>query len=154
MQPNSNIIILDTSCLILLNKIGELNLLNKFINKIYITSIIKEEFGKNLPDWILIKNPSDIHYQKIIEMELDKGEASAIALGLEEENAILIIDDLKGRKVVEKLKIRYSGTFGLILKAKQIGLIKNVKPILEKIRLTNFRFSTDLFDTILAEAGE
>jgi len=154
MQPNSNIIISDTSCLILLSKIGEIDLLNKLSDKVYITSIIKEEFGKKLPDWVLVKNPSDNHYQKIIEMELDRGEASAIALGLEEEKAILIMDDLKGRKVADKLKIRYSGTFGLILKAKQVGIIENIKPIIEKIRLTNFRFSEKLFDIIIQEAGE
>jgi len=154
MQPNSNIIISDTSCLILLSKIGEIDLLNKLGDKVYITSIIKEEFGKELPDWMTTKNPSDRHYQRIIEMELDRGEASAIALGLEEEQAILIIDDLKGRKVADKLKIRYSGTFGLILRAKQVGIIENVKPILEKVRLTNFRFSEKLFDIIIEEAGE
>jgi len=54
-------------------------------------------------------------------MDLDKGEASAIALSLEMDNSILIIDDLKGRNVAERLNLRYSGTFGLILRAKQIG---------------------------------
>jgi predicted nucleic acid-binding protein len=42
----------------------------------------------------------------------------------------------------------------LILKAKQSGIIKEVKPILQKIRETDFRFSKNLFDIILEEAGE
>ena len=154
MQLNSSIIISDTSCLILLSKIGELDLLQIFCNKVYITTIIKNEFGKPLPDWIEITNPTDKHYQKILEMDLDKGEASAIALGIEQEQAILIIDDLKGRKVSEKLKIKYSGTFGLILKAKQVGIIDKVRPVLEKVKLTDFRFSNKIFDTVLKEANE
>lgn len=153
MQPNSDIIIPDTSCLILLSKIGEIELF-RVCKKVYITSVIKKEFGKELPGWIQVKNPKDPHYQKILEMALDRGEASAIALCLETERSILLIDDLKGRKFAEKLNIRYSGTFGLILKAKQIGLIKKVKPLLEKIKSTDFRFSKKLFEIVLKEANE
>jgi predicted nucleic acid-binding protein len=154
MQLSSEIIISDTSCLILLSKIDELNLLNKISDKIYITSTIQKEYGKDLPSWINIKDPQDNHYQKILEMDLDKGEASAIALSLEMDNSIVIIDDLKGRNVAERLNLRYSGTFGLILKAKQIGIIQSVKPILAKIKETNFRFSEKLFELILEQAGE
>ena len=154
MPRNSEIVISDTSCLILLYKIDELNLLKELSDKVYITETIKKEFGKSLPGWIEIKSPSDNHYQQILEMDLDAGEASAIALSLETDNAILIIDDLKGRKVVERLKLKYSGTFGLILKAKQEGVVSAIKPIINKIIQTNFRFSESLLDTILKEAGE
>ena len=154
MQLNSDIIISDTSCLILLSKIDELILLNKLGDKVFITPTINQEFGKKLPSWILIKEPNDYHYQKILEMDLDKGEASAIALLLDMDDAIMIIDDLKGRKIAERLNLRYSGTFGLILKAKQIGIINSVKPILDKIKKTNFRFSDKLFDLVIKQAGE
>jgi predicted nucleic acid-binding protein len=154
MQRNSDIIISDTSCLIILNKIDELKLLKVLGHKVYVTPIIQKEFGENLPDWILISSPNNTHYQKILQMELDKGEASAIALSLDMDNPILILDDLKGRKIADRLNLRYSGTFGLILKAKQIGLIKSVKPILNKMRSTNFRFREKLFETIIDQAGE
>jgi predicted nucleic acid-binding protein len=154
MPPSSDIIISDTSCLIILSKIDELELLNKLAERIFITQTIQKEFGKKLPGWIIVKEPNNYHYQTILEMDLDKGEASAIALSLEMDNVIIILDDLKGRKIAEKLNLRYSGTFGLILKAKQIGIIKSVKPIIEKIRLTNFRFSDKLLDLIIEEAGE
>lgn len=99
-------------------------------------------------------DPQDRHYQKILELDLDHGESSAIALSLEMDNAILIIDDLKGRKVAEQLNLRFSGTFGLILKAKKLGMIAQVGPILEKIKNTNFRFSEGLFNLVLKQAGE
>jgi predicted nucleic acid-binding protein len=154
MQPNSNIIISDTSCLIILDKIDELELLLKMGEKVFITPIILKEFGKRLPDWILVASPENSHYQQILEMELDEGEASAIALSLEMKDSILMLDELKGRKVAEKLNLRYSGTFGLILRAKQIGLIESVKPILEKIKSTNFRFNDNLFEKVMEQAGE
>lgn len=123
-------------------------------NTVYITATIKKEFGKELPEWILVKSPSDKHYQEILEMDLDPGEASVIALALELDNAILIIDDLKGRKIADRLHLRYSGTFGLLLKAKQIGIITSIKPVLDKIKNTDFRFSENIFKIILEAAGE
>jgi predicted nucleic acid-binding protein len=154
MPNNSNIIISDTSCLILLDKIEALDLLQKLGNKVYITLIIKQEFGKHVPPWIGIKEPQEKYYQQLLELTLDKGESSAIALSLEFDNAIIIIDDLKARKIAERLHLKYSGTFGLFLKAKQLGLIDRVKPLLEKIKMTDFRFSEYLFETIIKEAGE
>lgn len=154
MQQNFNIIISDTSCLIILDKIDELELLMKMGKKVFVTPIILKEFGKILPDWILVASPENFHYQQILEMEQDEGEASAIALSLEMKDSILMLDELKGRKVAEKLNLRYSGTFGLILRAKQIGLIESVKPILEKIKSTNFRFNDKLFEKVLEQAGE
>lgn len=154
MQQNSNIIISDTSCLIILDKIDELELLLKLGKNVFVTPIILKEFGKTLPDWILVASPENFQYQQILEMDLDEGEASAIALSLEMKDSILMLDELKGRKIAEKLNLRYSGTFGLILRAKQIGLIESVKPILEKIKSTNFRFNDQLFEKVLELAGE
>lgn len=154
MPLNSEIIISDTSCLILLNKIDELELLKKLSSKVFITPTILQEFGEVLPEWIILQAPKDKHNQKILEIDLDKGEASAIALSLEMDFSILIIDDLKGRKIAERLNLRHSGTFGLILKAKQSGVIESVRPILEKIEKTNFRFSEKILEFVLKEAGE
>ncbi len=154
MRHGSDIIIVDTSCLIILGKIGEFGLLGKFGKKVHVTPIIQKEYGKKLPNWIFITKPGNIHYMQILEMDLDEGEASAIALSLELNNPILIIDDLKGRKIAAKLRLKYSGTFGLILKAKQLGIIESVKPIIDKITNTNFRFSKELLERIINKAEE
>lgn len=76
-------IISDTSCLILLDKIGELEILNKLFGTIITTAEVSNEFGQPLPSWIEIQNPTDKIYQTIIEATLDKAEASAIALAIE-----------------------------------------------------------------------
>ena len=91
---------------------------------------------------------------EIINMNLDMGEASAIALAVDLKRSILIIDDLKGRKVDDHLNVRYSGTLGLILRAKQEGILPSVKPIIKKIEKTNFRMDKSLLLTVLNEAGE
>lgn len=51
------IIIADTSCLIVLDKIGYLDLLNKIFGEIVITQQVREEYGKILPSWVLIEEP-------------------------------------------------------------------------------------------------
>jgi predicted nucleic acid-binding protein len=100
------VIIADTSCIILLDKIVELNLLSKLFGQIIITQEIADEFKKELPDWFVIVNPTNKTYQKILEASLDKGEASAIAFAIEQSNCLLIIDDYKGRKYAEHRNIR------------------------------------------------
>jgi len=50
-----------------------------------------------------------------LELQLDKGEASAIALALEIQDSTLILDDFKARKVAEKLGLKITGTLGLMI---------------------------------------
>ena len=148
------IIISDTSCLIVLNNIGELDLLQKLYRKITTTVEIANEFEQALPDWIEIKTAANTHYQQILELQVDKGEASAIALAIESEHCILIVDDYKARKVAINLGITITGTIGVIIKAKLNGIIPSVEPYLKKITETNFRLSEDIIRQALLEAGE
>jgi len=147
-------IISDTSCLILLDNIGELQLLQKLFGKIITTPEVAAEFGRSLPDWCLIKQPSDKNYQSIIEASVDKGEASAIALAVEYDDCLLIIDDLKGRKFALQLGLSITGTMGIIVQAKLTGIIPSIKPVLARIRQTNFRISETIETAMLLKAGE
>lgn len=148
------IIISDTSCFIVLSKIGELELLQKVYGSIITTKEIALEFGDDLPDWVEILEVKDIQNQKLLELQLDKGESSALALALETNNPTVILDDFKARKIAAQLQIRYTGTIGVIVKAKLTGIIPSIKPILTKIKLTNFRLSTELEQMAIKEANE
>jgi predicted nucleic acid-binding protein len=147
-------ILSDTSCLILFEKIGELNLLNQVFGEITITQVIADEYGLTIPNWISIQNPIDKKYQRVLEASVDKGEASAIALAVELIDCLLIIDDLKGRNLADAIGIKITGTFGVILEAKLSGKINSVKPLLAKIKQTNFRLSDKLEKQILTKANE
>ena len=65
-----------------------------------------------------------------------------------------ILDDNKARKVAANLSIDYVGTLGLLIEAKDAGLVSLVKPILAQIKMTNFRIGENLERQILALAGE
>jgi predicted nucleic acid-binding protein len=125
-------VIADTSCLIALSKIEAIELLNELYEEVFITEEIALEFGENLPEWITIENVKNKKYQQLLELHLDIGEASAIALALEKIDVLLILDDLKGRKEAEKLGFRITGTLGILFKAKKQGLIVELKTYVEK----------------------
>lgn len=154
MSQTPKTIISDTSCLIILSNIGELDLLNKVYGTIITTSEIASEFGEKIPNWILIKDVVDKYRQQILELQIDKGESSAIALALETPNSVLILDDFKARKVAQHLGLLYTGTIGVIIKAKLNGIIPSIKPFLEKIKQTNFRISEEIEFLALMEAKE
>jgi predicted nucleic acid-binding protein len=148
------IIISDTSCFIVLNNIGELELLHKSYGKIATTKQIADEFGEALPSWVEILKVKDEYHQKILEMHIDKGESSAIALALETTNSTLILDDFKARKMAAKLGLKFTGTIGVIVKAKLKGIIPSVKPIIQKIKKTNFYISSEVELQAYNEAKE
>jgi predicted nucleic acid-binding protein len=85
----------DTSCFILLDKIGEIEILQKLFTNIIITPTIAAEFGKPLPDWIKIVTVKNQDYKNSLEIEVDPGEASALALSKQYNTSLIIPDDLK-----------------------------------------------------------
>jgi predicted nucleic acid-binding protein len=143
------IVISDTSTLIILHKINELNILKHVYIELITTPEIAEEFGEKLPDWIIVQSVTDEKYQRFLETQVDRGEASAIALASEFEDVTLLLDDLKARKLAVKLKLKTTGALGVIHKAKQMSIIPKVKPLIDKLLLTNFRISNNIIDEIL-----
>ncbi|HAM97929.1 MAG TPA: DUF3368 domain-containing protein [Marinilabiliales bacterium] len=143
------VVISDTSTLILFQKIEELDLLNKVYGELITTPEIAKEYGEVLPEWIRIESVSDKKYQEFIETQVDWGEASAIALAKEYEDVLLLLDDLKARKLANQLNFKITGALGIIHKAKQMELIDRVKPLIDKLLLTDFRISDKIIEEIL-----
>src|SRR5699024_10737747 len=150
-MPNATVV--DTSCLILLNKIDQLNLLQKLFGEITITQTVAGEFNKSLPEWIKVVKV-DSQRTKGLASFLDLGEATSIAIASTNENSLLIIDESKDRKVAKEMEIQITVTLGILVAAKQKGYLKAVKPIIEKIHQPNFRISENLIQVILKEASE
>ena len=149
-----NVIISDTSCLILLSKIGELDLLYKTYGEITITPEISQEYGRELPIWIKVISVKNKNKQLEFEKIVDLGEASAIALALELKNCLVIVDDKRGRILAKNLKLEITGTLGTLLKARQLNVIPKLKPILERLRKIDFRINPEIEIGILRLVGE
>jgi predicted nucleic acid-binding protein len=147
----SIVVISDTSCLIALDRINQLDLLQKLFHQIVTTQAVQEEFGKELPEWIQIVEVQNQDKIQELEAVLDKGEASAIALALETEKSQLIIDEKKGRKVAQKLKIDIIGTLKVIQMAKQKEIIQSAQPVIEGLQKAGFRFSQTIVNILLED---
>lgn len=151
---SKTIIIADTSCLIVLKNVGKLDLLKDLYTSISITPEVEREFGEDLPSWIKVEGVKDNQKLSILRLELDEGEASAIVLALEYENSLLIIDEKKGRNTAKRLGLQIIGTLGIVLRAKEKGIIEVVKPLLEELEEVGFRIGRDLKDKILKKVKE
>lgn len=145
------VVISDTSCLIALSKIEKLNLLQELFNEIIITREVYCEFGRPLPEWIIVTEVNNKLKQFELENRLDRGEASAIALALEIENSTLIIDEAKGRKISQSLNIEIIGTIGIILLAEKKGLISDSIATLRKLIYQGFWIPETLMNKIIEE---
>lgn len=143
------IVISDTSTLIIFQKIEHLDLLQKLYIELVTTPEIIEEYGEELPNWIKVESVTDKKYQEFLETQVDSGEASAIALAKEYDDVLLLLDDMKARKLANKLNLKITGTLGIIHKAKHKGFIDKVKPLIEKILDTNFRIKDNIIQEIL-----
>ncbi|GAB2479576.1 DUF3368 domain-containing protein [Algoriphagus taiwanensis] len=142
-------VISDTSCLIALQKVEKLEILSSLFTNVTITEEVYQEFGNTLPSWItIVKNKNE---SKFIELQkvLDLGESSSIALALSTDNSLLIIDEIKGRKIAIKNGVEIIGTLGILILAKNKGLIDNLEKVIYDLRQNGFHISKKLMDILL-----
>ena len=148
-------IISNTSCLILLDNINALNILQKLYQNIYLTEEVAQEYGKPLETWMNVVTVKDKNYLRILNTSVDLGEASTIALALQmQEDNVMILDDLKARKLAKQLQLKFTGLLGILLKAKQQHIISSVTDIFTQLKKANFRVSEKLEKEVLRLAGE
>jgi predicted nucleic acid-binding protein len=85
---------------------------------------------------------------------LGAGEREAIALAVELNASEVLLDDLPARRLASHLGLPVLGTLGILLRAKARGLVPQVRPLLQMLHEQDFRMSEQLFDAIVAAAGE
>ena len=79
---------------------------------------------------------------------MDPGEASVICMASNQPHYLIIIDDLKGRKVANALGLNFTGTLGVLVKAKRNGLIEKLEPYVEKLLQVGIRISSQVLAEI------
>ncbi|MEX0812002.1 MAG: hypothetical protein WD048_07275 [Chitinophagales bacterium] len=89
-----------------------MDLLKSIYTKVYITDEIAKEYNKPLPDWVIPENVKDIKYQRFLLAQIDLGEASVLALAIEKENPLVILDDLKARKFAKNIGFKIHRNIG------------------------------------------
>jgi uncharacterized protein len=87
--------------------------------------------------------------------ELGAGEAEAIALAVQSEAGLLLMDDRRARRIAElAYGLRVKGVAGILVTAKRRELISEVRPLLETIKIHGYYLSPRLIERACHEAGE
>lgn len=91
---------------------------------------------------------------KLLKEELDAGESEAIVLARESGAKLILLDDRAARRKARTLGLPMIGTLGVLLMAKDRGLLPLLKPLLDTLQQVGFRMSNDLYQQVLNSAGE
>ena len=162
------IVISDTSVITNLVAIHHLCLLQQFYDLILIPEAVYRELADIDPpvpgpvavqtlDWLEVLSLRDrtIADQLQNQFQLDPGESEAIALALEINADLLLIDERRGRAEATRLGLRLTGLLGMLVEAKQRSLIPSVKPLMDAlIDTSEFRVSQPLYEQILQMVDE
>ncbi|MEB3799304.1 MAG: DUF3368 domain-containing protein [Desulfurococcales archaeon] len=165
MQKNSreeqeaSIAVSNTSPLIALKHTGLLERISQLFQRIVVPPSVMRELGVKEKKYfqslvfLSVEEPRDERLVAVLETVVDGSEAEAIALALE-KGSLLVIDDLKGRKLARRLGLRIIGTLGLLKTLKLKGLIREVKPAIERLKEKGFYINNNLVDSLLRDLGE
>ncbi len=157
-------VISNTGPLIALADIGQLELLRLLFNTLIIPPAVRAEV-LNEPalsavqtaiaeGWISEQDPGDTSAIRLLNESLDLGESEAIALAQQTMPRWIILDDLAARHVAEALGLSVIGTLGVLLQAKDLGHVTEVKPLLDQLRVKSLYMGEALYMFILKSAGE
>jgi predicted nucleic acid-binding protein len=159
-------IISNTSPIINLACIDRLDLLPSLFGKIVIPDAVFYEIAvavPNAPGASDVRMAPWIHRHSVVNqllvaslcLELDPGEAEAIACALEANARLLLIDERRGRLVAQRLGLSVMGLVGALLLARKQGLIESIRPLLDDLRrVAGFWVSDALYHRALYDAGE
>jgi predicted nucleic acid-binding protein len=157
------VIVSDASPIIALAICGNLDLLDKLFDQVCIPRAVFNELtvpnkpkAREITEWagqrvVPVKDTATV---SALSLNLDPGESEALSLYWEIAADFLLIDEKRGRTIAIRNGIKTVGTVGILLSARQNGLISAVKPSLDILIRNDFRISEILYRQILERAGE
>ena len=158
-------VIVNSTPLIALSNIGKPDLLRLLYNEIYIPQAVYHEVCEKSDTASKILNQS-LNWIHIVPIEhpenyalyrakLHAGEIEVMILAQENPRAdLLIIDDNAAKKTAKFLGLPVVGTMGVLVKAKQSGIIDEVAPLLDTLKINGFYISNQVVQIVLKQAGE
>lgn len=158
---NKDLVVSGASPIFSLAVIGQLTLLSHLFKEVYIANAVWEEvtldettsYHQAIVDFFKDKVRIISSFNELTFV-MDYGESESVMLYKELDADYLLIDDMKARKLAEHLGLYCIGTLGILLLAKERGLIGPLKPIFE-IFLANKRYySIPLLNSLLERNGE
>ncbi len=103
--------------------------------------------------WLIVRPVRDRTLLPLVT-HLGDGEKEVLALGLETQDALLLLDDRDARRYARTLALEITGTLGLLLRAKERGMLDAVGPVLDRLQSLRFRLNDRTREMVLKRAGE
>lgn len=161
-------IVSNTSPILNLAIIGQLDLLRQQFAEVLIPSAVRAELKPETTfpgatavqqalqaEWLRVAELKDVHLARALALDLDEGEAAAIALALELGAKRILMDEHDGRIKAKALGLQPIGLLGVLLHAKRDGALDSIQAAMQALReQAGFFIADDLFDQVLREAGE
>jgi len=158
-------IVINSSPLIFLGKLGYLTEFIEYPDNLYIPQSVADEIDAksdrvNQTIQTLINSGSlQVHSSKLIPLvnslnqRLGKGESEAIALGIELKAEYVLLDDLTARREARRLGLKIRGTLAVIKKLEKDGKISigSLDDFYQRLMVIGFRVKQSLFNQIFSE---
>ena len=157
-------LVCDTSSIQYLHQTGLLHLLQELGDSVCIPPAVRDELnegrrnGVDLPDiaripWIKVSHPRGEKDTRLLG-DMGPGETEVMMLTLEKDGFVAVLDDAVARKRAALLDIPFTGTLGILLDAKEKGLVSELKPVLDQLHRLQFYLAENTRNIILRKAGE
>ena len=149
-------VISNSSPLIALTQIGQLDLLRRLYTCICVPPAVAREVEPTvarLPDWVLVQELAHPLQPGTVSASIGPGEREVISLGLESGAALLILDEQPARRLATSLELRVIGTVGILMAGKERGFLAKIRPELDRLLAVRFFMDQDLYDRVIAQAG-
>jgi len=158
------LIICDASPLILLAKLERLDLLKKLADEVWIPEAVWHEVVTNGGDrpesarvareLTCLTHPPDVELEAAFRLQVDAGEAAALALAARNRHACLLMDDARGRSFAELNGFRCIGTLGWLVRAKRATLVPALRPLFDQLQQAGWYIDVRLLTDVLKAVGE
>jgi len=154
-------IVSNTGPLIALASIDQFDLLHELFGTVCIPPAVRSEIidprtldAVSGANWMVVCTTKDEIAVQLLKEELDAGESEAIILARERNADLLLLDERAARRKAATLELTVIGTLGVLLMAKNRGLIPALKPLLADLRDAGFYMGEELYAQVLHSAGE
>lgn len=155
-------VVLNNTPLVALWALGRLDLLRDLFGGVLIPEAVETEFLvgdparqealRNAP-WMKTATLANSR-RALVYLGLDRGESEVLALADETEARLVVIDERKARRYAERLGFPLTGTLGLLLLAKESGLLDSVADEIKRLQEAGLFLSPALVRRTLEIAGE
>ena len=158
------LVIVNTSPLLYLYQVDRLELLQQLYSTITVPPAVPQELetgklqGVDVPEvnsieWIQIRPVASATIILAV-IDLGQGEAEVIALGLENPGSLLVFDDRLAQRIADLYRLKYTGTLGVLVKAKQSGYLSAVAPVINMLRSKGMWLTDKIISDVLRLSGE